>query len=239
MPLAAAYHRPGTVDEALALLADAKRVPLAGGTVLNASRDASQIELVDLQALGLDQITMAGDRLAIGATATLGSLAESDDVPRWIRELARAEQPSTLRTLATVGGTIAAPTPDSVLIAALLVSDAQVDLAGADSRPLGALLSDGVPNGAIITSISIAVDGDGASACTGRTPADVPIVSAVARSSATGMVMALTGVAATPVLVAPTDPTAGLEPSGDFRGSAEYRSELARVLASRVEGALR
>ncbi len=239
MPLAAAYHRPGNVDEALALLADPNRMPLAGGTILNASRDASEIEMVDLQALGLDQITPAGDRLEIGATATLASLMESGEVPDWIREIARAEQASTLRTLATVGGAIAAPTPDSVLVAVLLVSDAQVSLAGADDRPLVALLSGGVPSGAIITSISIAVDGTGASASTGRTPADVPIVSAVARSSEAGTVMALTGVAATPVLVSPTDPTAGLQPSGDFRGSAEYRTELARILASRVEGALR
>jgi len=239
MPLAAAYHRPASLDEALALLAEPNRRVLAGGTMLNADREPSEVEVVDLQALGLDEITPAGARLDIGATATLAAVSESGEVPEWLREIARAEEPSTLRTLATVGGAIAASSPDSVFLAALLVSDAQVSMAGADPCSLADLLGDGVPMGAIITSISIAVDGAGARASTGRTPADVPIVCAVARSSETHTAVALTGVAGTVVLVSTSDPTAGLSPVGDFRGSAEYRIELAGVLAARAQEALR
>ena len=48
-----------------------------------------------------------------------------------------------------------------------------------------------------------------------------------------GFRVALTGVAATPVLV---DPSAldSLDPPGDFRGSPEYRREVAGVLTKRV-----
>jgi CO/xanthine dehydrogenase FAD-binding subunit len=71
---------------------------------------------------------------------------------------------------------------------------------------------------------------------TARTRADRPIVAAVARRTPDGQRrLALTGVAAVPVLVAPTpDAADGLEPPGDFRGSTEYRRALAGVLARRA-----
>jgi CO/xanthine dehydrogenase FAD-binding subunit len=47
------------------------------------------------------------------------------------------------------------------------------------------------------------------------------------------LLLALTGVAATPILVEPGD-LAHLDPPGDFRGSSRYRRELAGILAKRV-----
>jgi len=273
VPLPIAYHRPDTLDEALALLADPSRVPLAGGTVLNADREPSAVEMVDLQSLGLDEISDGPGFLRIGATVTLDALARHHLTPDWLAEIARAEAPSTLRTLATVGGLVASRWGDSMLLAALLASFAQVELAkppgsgddglgisrsspdpaaGADAeygggadrpsrRPvlLEAILDRGIPNGAVITSVTIDVTGSCASAATGRTPADVPIVAAVARTlnptnGTRAVKLALSGVASAPVLVDPDDPTARLSPPGDFRGSAEYRTELARVLSTRA-----
>ena len=49
-----AYHRPATLDDALALLAQPDVVPLGGGTVLNGLPASTPAEVVDLQALGLD-----------------------------------------------------------------------------------------------------------------------------------------------------------------------------------------
>ena len=49
------------------------------------------------------------------------------------------------------------------------------------------------------------------------------------------MRLALSGVAPRPTLVG--DPS-GVRPVGDFRGTAEYRRELAMTLAARVTGAL-
>lgn len=238
MPLIAAYHRPTTIGEALALLAEPNRVPLAGGTTINADRSVSDLEVVDLQALGLDVIEVLDDRLRIGATATFDAVAAHVAVPAALRRIARAEEPSTLRTLATVGGTIAGRSSESVFLAGLLVHDAVVEFAGGAQHPLHLVLTHGVAKGGIITAVTIATDGETADAGTGRTPADTPIVAAVARSTGLGTTVALTGVAPTPIVVDASNPTAGLNPVGDFRGTPAYRLELARILTARAIGAL-
>ncbi len=234
MPLVAAYHRPTTLEQALDLLAEPNRVVLGGGTVLNADREHSDVEVVDVQALGLETISMDADRLHLGATATLATVCEHELVPGALREIARDEQPSTMRTLATIGGTVAVGDSESVLVAALLVHDAIVLLAGAEPTPLADLLASGVPKGTVIKAVTIDPSGKTTTAGTRRTPRDVPIVCAVARTSTAGSVLALTGVAHCPVLADPADPTAGLSPEGDFRGSTNYRLGLARTLAARA-----
>ena len=239
MPLVAAYFRPDSLDEALSLLAGPHRIVLGGGTTINSDRQRSDVEVVDLQALGLDSIESSETELRIGATATLADVAGSDQVPDGLCAIARRESPSTLRTLATIGGLIASAHPDSVLLAALLVHGASVDLAGSEAMPLASVLAQGVPSQAIITAVRLDPTGVLCHAATGRTPADVPIVAAVARAGAGGISLALTGVAATPITVDPDDPVGGLAPPGDFRGSSGYRVELAGVLAARALGGLR
>ncbi|MFN3215424.1 MAG: FAD binding domain-containing protein [Acidimicrobiales bacterium] len=237
MPSVLAYHRPGSLDEATTLLAGPNRRALGGGTVVvpAARRDRGDgIEVVDLQGLDLAGVAVDGDRLDIGAMVRLGDLVTDDRIPALLRDLARRELPSALRNQATVGGTVALGEADSVLLAGLIVHDARVALHGQDSIAVGQSLAECVGQ-RLVTSISVAVDGHGAIAATGRTPADVPIVAAVARRSADDQVrLALTGVGPYPVEVDPADPTAGLAPTGDFRGSADYRIHLAGVLSARV-----
>ena len=108
MPRALTYHRPASLDDALALLALEDHVPLGGGTILNADDDPTPVAMVDLQALDLGGITPDGDEVTIGATTSLQEIANDYRVPEVIRRAARAELPSTLRTLATLGGTVAA-----------------------------------------------------------------------------------------------------------------------------------
>ena len=235
MPSVLAYHRPGSLEEASALLAGPNRRVLAGGTmaVPDARRPTDNgVELIDLQGLGLDKVGASGDRLDIGALARLGDLVGNPDVPELLRDLCRRELPSTLRNQATIGGTIAAAEADSVLLAGLLVHDAEVTLHGESRLGLADYLTERPDR--IITGVSIDGHGPGAIATTGRTPGDVPIVSAVARHHDDGLHLALTGVADTPILVAPGDPTASLSPTGDFRGSTDYRLHLARVLSTRA-----
>lgn len=237
MPLMAAYHRPSTIGAALELLSEPHRVPLAGGTLFNADRAPSRLEAVDLQALGLEGIEAVGQEVRLGAMATLDEMSRSSLLPERLRALARAEAPSTLRTLATVGGLVARRRSDSLLLAALLAHWGRVALAGpdsADEADLGRVLSEGMPAGALITAVTIDPTGAAAVAATGRTPADVPIVAAYGRRVGGAVTVALTGVAPVPVLADGSDPVAGLAPEGDFRGSTEYRLELARVLARRV-----
>ena len=128
---------------------------------------------------------------------------------------------------------------DSLLLAALLAHRGRVALAGPNGAgeneaDLARVLDEGIPTGALITAVAIDPAGAAAVAAVGRTPADVPIVAAYGRRAGGTVTVALTGVAPVPVLADGSDPAAGLVPQGDFRGSAEYRLELARVLARRV-----
>jgi CO/xanthine dehydrogenase FAD-binding subunit len=236
-----AYLRPATLDDALASLSRPDAVVLGGGTGVNtADTSPEPVVVVDLQALHLNGIGHDGeDGLLIGATTTLQQLADDASVPDVIRATARREEPSTLRTLATVGGLVATADPSSELLAALLVHGAEVGLVGRDgghSIGLAALLADAGPlGGRIIAAVRVEAGGVTAVARAGRTRTDRAIVAAVARRTADGKRrLALTGVAATPVLVAPEDPASGLDPPGDFRGSAGYRRVLAAVLAQRA-----
>ena len=233
-----AYHRPTTIEDAIGLLSEPDRVVLAGGTMLNADREPSDLEAVDIQALRLDRIE-ADDtgRVRLGAMVTLDEISRSESIPARMRHVARAEAPSTLRTLATVGGLVARRQADSVLLAALLAHRGRVALAGgggADDLELGELLDADMPAGALITAVTIDPDGAVATAGTGRTPADVPIVAAYGRRVGGAVTVTLTGVAGVPVRADESDPVAGLAPDGDFRGSSEYRLMLAGVLTRRV-----
>ena len=211
---------------------------LAGGTSLNARDWDEPFEVIDLQAVGLDAIRVAGETIEIGAMVRISGLASHSDIPALLRDLSRREGPNTLRNAATVGGTIAVGDPESELIAGFLVFGGAVTLASIDggTRTVGLdeLLADpAVLEGAIITSLAVETGGVTAAERTGRTPADVSIVAAIGRKTPTGTKLALTGVASTPISVEPGD-GANLAPPGDFRGSSEYRRHLAETLTHRV-----
>ena len=235
------YHRPETVENALDLLArpGIATAVLAGGTELNARKLEGVDEVVDLQAVGLDDIQRQGDRLLLGAMTRIQALVESDDAPPLLRETAHREGPNTFRNQGTVGGVIADADPESELLAALLVFEADVRVqttGGAKKLPLTDFLADvesALANG-VITEISFPTEGETASERVARTPADKPIVAAVGRKTGDGRVfLALCGVADTPILANP-DQIASLDPPADFRGSSEYRREMASLLRERV-----
>lgn len=232
------YHRPSTVEEALGLLSapGVRRVLLAGGTGVNADLGRDPIEVVDLQALELSDIEVSGARMTVGATTRLQTLVDHPSTPTVIAELARREAPSTLRAMATIGGLAAEADPESELYAALLVSEAMVsvvDPSGSDEVPLDGFSPGGSK---LITSVSFSIEGSMAAERTVRTPADAPIVAVVGRKGPDDQIrLAGCGVGPRPVLF--EDPAA-LSPSGDFRGSVEYRSHLAATHAARVREAL-
>ncbi len=128
-----AYHRPETLNEALQLLAKPDTFALAGGTHLLAGDVDGAV--VDLQALGLNQIEWTNGRLRIGATTPLTELAHAladqpDETPATLLQTAIAYAgPNTCRNAATMGGVIASRLPDSELLAALLALDAELALA--------------------------------------------------------------------------------------------------------------
>lgn len=237
MKTIAAYHRPASLDEAVSLLtrADVTTTVLAGGTALSTVDLPLDTEVVDIQdAVGVE-IERRGERVSYGAMTRLADFAEHAATPPLLAELARREGPNTLRNASTIGGTVAEGHRESELVAGLLVHDATVAISGiATDVPLSALMADWSRlDRAVITSVSVAIGGEAASDRTGRTPADTSIVAAAARVVSNGIRVALTGVAAHPILVDPDD-LSSLEPPADFRGSSEYRLELARVLTKRV-----
>jgi CO/xanthine dehydrogenase FAD-binding subunit len=225
----ALLHRPGATI-------------IGGGSMVNADQSLAPIEVVDVQALGLDTIVRTEhDWLAIGASVTLDDLAFSDAVPPVLAELARRELPSTLRTIATIGGTIAGADHESALLAGLLAYGAAVTVVGSDGgsdHTLVEVLADrSLVAQRIITTVTIDTDGVAVFEHTARTPMDDPIVAVVGRrpSGSGSITIAASGVADTPVLI---DDVGALSPPGDFRGSAAYRSHLAGVLVGRVHAAL-
>ncbi len=232
------YRRPTTIEEALEILAEPGSIVIAGGTtavpVITGAAERPGV-LVDLQDLGLNHIQRDDRVLRLGATATLQDIVDSAEVPELLRDLARREAPRTIRNMATVGGLIASAPPTSELLAGLLVCGARLRIGagdGASEVHIEDVLGSGVEG--LITETVLGRNGAMAHERVARTPADSPIVAAVARRRDDGEVrLALCGVAGVPVLVDPEAVTA-LEPPGDFRGSSEYRRNLAVTLSGRV-----
>jgi len=156
--------------------------------------------------------------------------------------MARREGPNTLRNKATIGGIIVGADPESELLAALLVYQTMVTVQSSGGRRQIALpdFLSNVPaalDGGLIIEVSLATTGQGAGERVGRTPADHPIVAAVARQDNEQQIhLALCGVAQTPILVEPDmdQLKAALNPPNDFRGSREYRRQMAVTLSKRV-----
>lgn len=235
-----AYHRPQTIAEALQLLTrDGVRSALvAGGTSLVPALDEREIEeVIDLQALGLDSIETGDERLILGALLAVQTLVDDERVPPLVQEGAFREGPNTFRHQATLGGVIAAAHRESELLAALLVHDAALTVetvSGTQTLSLADFLAQTDRQPGIITAVTIATGGKTGHARVARTPLDTAIVAAHARRDNDGTLrLALTGVGTTPSLVAP-GAIDTLAPPGDFRGSSEYRQEMATILARRA-----
>jgi CO/xanthine dehydrogenase FAD-binding subunit len=240
MPKLQAYHRPETVAQALKLLhrKGVHTTVLGGGTRLVPALSGQVDEVVDLQAIGLDQIVEANDRLTLGAMVRLQSIVENDGLPKLLRTTARRAGPNTFRNQETVGGTIVAVDSESEFLAALLVYEAEITVQTLDGNrtlPLAEFLDDveAALGRGLLTAVSLTTGGETAHARVARTPQDTPIVAAVARRTAADSHLALCGVGSTPLLLS-AEELDTLQPPADFRGSSEYRKEMARVLTARV-----
>jgi CO/xanthine dehydrogenase FAD-binding subunit len=242
MPDMQTYHRPGTLGEALELLAEKgrKAVILAGGTALVPNLDAEVPEVIDLQAVDLTQIEFSGDQAIVGAMVRLNRIAEDEAFPEVIRRAARYEGPNTLRNAATVGGTVVDSDWESELCAAFLAYEATVTVQTAGGQQEVALEAFKIGDypGGIVIQISLALGGAAALERVARTPADRPIVSVIGRRDAQGQTrLSFCGVADRPVLLTMAD-LPGLAPPADCRGSTAYRQSVAITLAERVVRAL-
>jgi len=268
------YHRPQTPEEALKLLAEPNTVPIGGGTKLTQKTDGD-FAVVDLQALGLDKIRKSGDKLEIGATATLSLLLENPHIPTALAEALRLEAPLNLRNMGTVAGTLVVCDGRSPFAAAMLALDARLTVdggpktkAGQSSTVIGLgyylplrVGADGVRpvrpavcpvihtgechsplQGKLITKIEIPLNARLAFETVARSPADRPIVCAALAHWPSGRTrLALGGFGKSPLLAMDGNEPGGMEAAArnafaeaaDEWASAEYRSQVAAVLAKR------
>jgi carbon-monoxide dehydrogenase medium subunit len=243
------YHAPATVADAVGLLAtlqDAK--VLAGGQslipLLN-FRLARPAHLVDVNRLpGLDGIHERDGGVAVGATVRQAD-AESDPtlrsrcplVPLALGHVAH----HVIRNRGTVCGSLAHADPAAELCAVLLVLGGHV--VARSVRGERAIAAADLFRGPFETSLEpdelvtqawfpTHAAGDVGLLEESRRHGDF----AMAGVARYGDRLALFGVAGTPVLADPDDPTRELRPSADLEASAEFKLHLVRVLAARVLG---
>ncbi len=246
-------QQPGTVALAggTALNTDKRRD-------VNAVVDLSALGLAFIkEANGAIAIGATTTLAAIAESPILRALANGV-----VAQAAHQSASSILRNQATIAGTIITE-PDSVLVVAWLALDAQVTIARKDTRTVSLAdflaMREHHLMQALITEITVPMKNPRASLQTvARTPSDKPIVSVVAsaqiekgiardarialggvsefavRASASEKV--LEGQSLNDVLIekAASVATQGLTPPSDFRGSTEYRKEMAFVLTRRA-----
>jgi CO/xanthine dehydrogenase FAD-binding subunit len=247
-----AYHRPQSLDEALKLLARSSpsTVPLGGGTLLSHGQ-LEEIEVVDLQALGLNGITERGQTLHIGAAATLQKLLEFPKSPPAMRTALRLEAPLNLRNAATVGGTLIVCDGRSSFVTVLLALDARLSVVRTQPETIG--LGDFLAvrsldrRPLLITGLDIPRGTKVEFDYVARTPADTPIVAVALAQWPSGRTrLAVCGHGAAPALAMDGKGAEGIESAArnalrdatDPWGSAEYRMDVAVTLSKRCLGRL-
>jgi CO/xanthine dehydrogenase FAD-binding subunit len=240
------YHRPHTLDQALALItrSQPKTLPLGGGTHLS-RQGIDSIEVVDLQELGLNGIKKNGNDLEIGAAATLQQLLESRDCPESLRIALKLEAPINLRNMGTIAGTLVVADGRSTFAIALLALDAKFILQPNDQElHIGELLPlrESQLNRRLITGIVLPTNAHLEFEFVSRTPGDKPIVCVALCQWPSGRTrLAVGGCGSVPILAMDGTESTGLDTAarnglaeaGDEWASAEYRQDVATTLVAR------
>lgn len=245
------YHRPQTLEEAMTLLTQPNTVPLGGGTLLS-QPTIDSVQAVDLQALGLDSLTKKGNDLEIGATCTLQSLLENENCPETLKTAIKLEAPINIRNSATVAGTLVVSDGRSPFATALLAMDTKIEKAIFDNSKIEFQISNigeylPLRPTNLITKIILPLNTKFAFEFVSRTPADKPIICAAVTQWGSGRTrLALGGYGKSPILAMDGTEDEGLEAAArnayheamDEWASAEYRMEIAAVLARRCKDTL-
>jgi CO/xanthine dehydrogenase FAD-binding subunit len=246
------YHRPKTMDEALALVQ--RGHPLGGGTSLTPRR-LRLGAVVDLQDLELDGLRAEAGHLVIGGGIRLQTVVEmGDPIPAALAEACRREAALNLRNMATLAGTIVGADGRSPTAAVMLAAGAVAILEpGSEKVPLDELFERRRSDlrGRLIVSFLVPRAVRLAYAQVARSPLDRPIVCLALGETDAGkkggrLCLALGGFGKRPILLvaekrdAPAVSQAAsraFAQADDAWASGEYRSEVASVLARRlVEG---
>jgi carbon-monoxide dehydrogenase medium subunit len=240
------YHAPASVDAACVLLGsldDAK--VLAGGQslvpLLN-FRLARPAHIVDINRIpNLDRIYERDGGVAVQALVRDADVEDSELVARVCPLLATAVRlvaHRVIRNRGTVCGSLAHADPAAELPAVLLALGGHVvarstrgerTIAAADLFT-SLMQTSLTPDELLVEAWFPSASGRFAIAEESRRHGDFALAGAVRA----GDRLALFGVASTPVLADPKNPTHGLQPGGDLEATPEFRLHLVQVLTDRV-----
>lgn len=130
----AALLLPRSVEEAVGLVREhgSGLTVMGGGTLVMAAVNEGRLfprRVMSLARAGLDGVRVGAGQVEIGPGVTAARLTALGELPRLAEAAERLGGPA-LRTMATVGGNLFAPTPYGDLVVPLLAHDAEVDLVG-------------------------------------------------------------------------------------------------------------
>lgn len=176
------YHRPENLEQAKKLLnrESPLTIPLGGGTLISRS-SGTPVAVVDLQSLGLDQITRDNEKKKwhIGAMTRLQDIVECKDLPAGLKKAARRETGINLRRSGTLGGVLITADGKSPLLGCLLALDVKINWEpGKKTIYLGEWLAKSREKrpGKLITEIEFNVPIESDFEDVARSPEDRPIV---------------------------------------------------------------
>jgi aerobic carbon-monoxide dehydrogenase medium subunit len=254
IPAPTRYERASDLEHALELLSEPDAKALAGGQSLipvMKLRIARPSLVVDISRLELRGVSGRDTELHVGPLTTWDELVASEAVSHpgltAIAECAAGIGDLQVRNLGTIGGSIAHADPASDMPAVLLALGARLRLRSpAGDRELAlaeALLGPfmtAIAPGELLVDVVVPIPpkGSGSAYSSVEHPASgFALVGAAALVGPAGETVALTGVGGTPFVLSGGDPRAAVgaaEIYGDRFASAEYRRELASILAERA-----
>lgn len=235
-------HRPETLHQAMELLKRPGVYPIYGsGAALIREDSRHAREAVDLTKVVSAECKADAERTYLGGCATLTAIAEHDPA---LGAVIRAEMPLTLRNTLTLGDVLMEAPHNSPLLTVLYGLGARIDTPGRAADDLIELgrwyeMAPDERRPHLVQGVNLphypATSWRFAFKKVSRTPADAPIVAAIGFAYAgtpnPGAYAVVCGVAPHPVRYSP-----GLQSTmSDYKGSAEYRAAMAKVL---VEAAI-
>lgn len=241
------YHRPETLEEALALLSrpTPKTVPLGGGSHLSRN-SVGEVAVVDLQKLGLNYIHSSNNFLEIGACTPLQSVMENPHVPLQLREMLRIGIGANCRRQATIAGSVVTDDGRSGFLAGLLALNTQLVWLPDDREVLLGdylALRETWQEGRVIREMKVPANVNLAVEGVARSPADRPLLCvAVGRWVSGRTRVVLGGFGKAPILAMDGPEAVGAELavkdallySDDEWASAEYRMAVGTQLVKKL-----